>query len=625
MADTLLPLAADFPAPDESRWRALVDAALKGGSWDRLTAHTADALPVAPLYREPDIATAEDVSGMPGHAPFIRGARASRKTDAPWLIRQRFAHPDPKQTNADILADLEGGAHAIEIVVDPAGARGVALADAKHFQIALDGVFVDLAPIALDATDGVGAATALATYLKDAGAAACPPAFNIDPIGAMMRVGAGDTADFAAAAALVVRHADLFPGATWVRADGRPVHEAGGSEALELGTALASGIAALRGLTDAKMGVDAAAGAIAFTLAVGPDVLLETAKLRALRLCWARVLEAAGVKAENRAATIHAETSRRMMARHDPWTNMLRVTAAGFAAASGGAQSIATAPFTDALGLPTPFARRLARNVQLVLMEESRLGRVIDPAGGAWYVEKMTRELAACAWKEMQGIEAQGGIVAALANGTVQHEIELVRIKREKAFATRRESITGVTDFPLLGQDVPAVVAPASAGQVSPAKADGARVTPLTPIRWAAPFEALRDKGEAAKARVFCATLGPLAEFSPRANFAKNLFAVGGVDAIGPEEAYKDIAAMVGAFAKSGATVAILCGADARYASEAAPAAQTLKAAGALWIVYAGKPADEAALREAGIDQFVFAGQNALEALATLHAALGIS
>lgn len=618
----LLPLAADFPAPDEARWRTLAEAALKGAGWDRLVGRTADGISVAPLYREPDFATASDASGLPGSAPYIRGARATRDLHAPWLIRQRFAHPDPKQTNAEILADLDGGVHAVELVV---GAHGVALSTPQDFHRALDGVLVDLAPVALDADDsGVAAARALAEYLKDAGAAACPPAFNIDPVGALMRTGAHDEAAFGAAAELALMHRDHFPGATWVRADGRPVHEAGGSEALELGAALASGIAALRGLEAGKCGIEEAARAIAFTLGVGPDVLLEAAKLRALRLCWARVLEAAGVKPEARAAQIHAVTSRRMMTRHDPWTNMLRTTAACFAAAVGGADSIAVLPFTEALGLPTPFARRVARNTQAILMLESNLGRVIDPAGGAWAVEKLTRDLAEAAWTEMQGIEAQGGIVAALQNGTVQHEVALMRATRQKAFATRRESITGITDFPLLGVEAPAVasVPPASAGNSGPAKAGGTGV--LSPIRWAEPFEALRDRAEAANARAFLATLGPLAEFSPRAQFARNLLGAGGVDALGAEDAHADIAAMVKAFGKSGAKVAVLCGADARYANEAAPAAQALKAAGALWIAYAGKPADETALREAGVDQFLFAGQDALEALKTLHAALGI-
>lgn len=613
MSAPTLPLAADFPDQDETRWRALAEAALKGTPWDRLVGRTADGVPLQPLYRETDVAAGADPAGLPGHAPFARGAHASLDPYGPWRIRQSFVEPTPAAANAAILADLAGGVSAIELVI---GANGVAIAGADDMAATLDGVLVDLAPIALDAgAAGVQAAEWLADFLQDAGEAALPPGFDVNPVGVVMAGGAFDAGVYAAVCALAKRHADTFAGATWLRADARPVHEAGGSEGQEIAAALATGIAYLRGLTGAGLPVADAARAIAFTVSVGPDVLVETAKLRALRLTWARVLEAAGVPAERRAAQIHAVTSRRMMARHDAWTNMLRTTAAGFAAAAGGADAITVLPFTDAIGRPTAFGRRIARNTQIILMEESNLGRVIDPAGGSWFVEKLTRDLAEAAWTEMQGLEAQGGIVAALEGGVLAHEIELIRKKREKAFATRREIVTGVTDFPLLGADVPA-----TAGPWAPAPANG-----LVPIRWAAPFETIRDKGEAAKAKVFFANLGPLAEFSARANFARNLFAAGGVEALGPETEYTDTNALAAAFRTSGAGVAVLTGADARYAADAAPAAQALKQAGAAWVLYAGKPADEPALRAAGVDQFIIAGQDAIEALKTLHAALGVA
>lgn len=603
-----LPLAADFPDQDEARWRALAEAALKGAPWDRLVGRTADGVPLQPLYRETDIATAGDPSGVPGHAPFVRGGAATRDVYLPWHIRQIVEVTDATSAHTEVMADLERGVSSIELVIDGA---------IPDMATLLDGVLVDLAPIALDAgAQGLAAAQALADFLKDAGEAADAPAFNIDPIGVVMRTGVYDAAAHREAAAFAAARRDPFPKATWLRADARPVHEAGGSEAQEIAAALSSGIAHLRALTEAGFTVDAAGPAILFTVAVGPDILVEAAKLRALRLTWARVMEAAGAKPENRAAQIHAVTSRRMMARHDAWTNMLRTTAASFGAAVGGAEAITVLPFTDAIGRPTSFARRIARNTQLMLMEESKLGHVIDPAGGAWFAEKLTRDLAEAAWKEMQGIEAQGGIVAALENGVVQHEVELIRQKRQKAFATRRESVTGVTDFPLLGAEVPQVAGKRAAPSAHP-KA-------LTPVRWAEPFETLRDKGEAAKATVFFATLGPLAEFSARSNFAKNLFAVGGVSALGNEDVHADGPALVETFKKSGQKVAVLCGSDARYATDAIDVAQGLKGAGATWIVYAGKPADEAPLRAAGVDQFVFAGQDALEALRTLHASLGI-
>lgn len=613
----LMSLAADFPDQDEARWRALAEAALKGASWDRLVSRTADGVPIQPLYRETDAPTAADPAGAPGVAPFVRGGHAMRDAFLPWHIRQSVETPDPKAAHAEVIADLERGVSSIELVVDPAGANGVKIASLTDLRVALDGVLVDLAPIALDAgAAGLTTAKLLADFLKDAGPAAASPAFNIDPVGTLMRDGVMADGALKDAAAFAATQRDRFPKATWLRADARPVHEAGGSEAQEIAVALSSGIAALRALTDADFPADEAGDAILFTVSVGTDILVETAKLRALRLTWARVMEATGAKPEARAAQIQTITSRRMMTRHDAWTNMLRTTAAAFAAAVGGAEAITVLPFTDALGRPTPFSRRIARNTQLILMEESHIGHVIDPAGGAWFVEKLTRDLAEEAWKEMQGIEAQGGIVAALTNGVVQHEVELIRQKRQKAFATRRENVTGVTDFPLLGAEAPATTG------ARPARAAHAKA--LTPIRWAEPFETLRDKGEGAKATAFFATLGALAEFSARANFATNLLAAGGIAAIGSEDVYADVAALGAAFARSGATVAVLCGSDARYASDAATAVQSLKAAGALWIVYAGKPADETALRAAGVDQFVFAGQDALEALRTLHASLGI-
>jgi methylmalonyl-CoA mutase len=600
---------------DEADWRALVTAGLKGAPFDTLIARTADGLPIAPLYREPDCATATDVSGFPGAAPFIRGARA----DGGWLIRQSFAHPDPERTNRDILADLAGGVSSIELAI---GAEGVAIDGPAALDIALADVVLEAAPIALDAGAG-GLALAKLVAAKLKGARGEGVAFNVDPIGALMRTGAIGADDLGEAARFAARMREAMPAATALRVDARPAHEAGGSEAQEIAAALAAGVAYLRALTSAGLAVGEAGAALLFTLAVGPDMLVEAAKLRALRLCWARVMEASGAPPEARAARIHAVTARRMMTRYDAWTNILRVTTAAFGAAIGGAEAITTLPLTDALGLPTPFARRVARNIQIVLLEEAHLDVVADPAGGSWFVEKLTRDLAAAAWEKMQVIEAQGGVVAALSGGTLQKEIAATRAAREKAIARRKESITGVTDFPLLDARDPEYEARTAAIASLSARA-------LEPIRWAAPFEALRDRAEprgaSKRPAIFFATLGPLAEFSPRANFTANLVAAGGIAALGAEAAHQTLDAMIAAFKASEAAVAALVGADARYAESAQAAARALKAAGCAWLIVAGKPgASEQALRAAGADQFVFAGQDALGELETIHAALGLA
>jgi methylmalonyl-CoA mutase len=618
MADSL---SLGEPA-DEADWRALVEKGLKGAPWERLTAKTADGIALAPLYREADIATAADAAGFPGTAPFVRGARSG-----PWRIRQLYAHPDPEQTNREILTDLKGGVAAIELAIDPEGGHGVAIRDAADLERALADVILEAAPVSLDAGEhGAWAATLLRDKLK--GVAAPGTAFGLDPVGAFMRSGAWCDEEHKLAIDFARRHHAELPTAHFFRADARPAHEAGGTEAQEIAAALAAGIHYLRALTAAGLSLADAARAIQFAASVGPDVLIEAAKLRALRLCWARVLEASGVAAEQRAAHIHAFTSKRMMTRYDAETNILRVTAAAFAAAIGGADDITTLPFTDALGSPTPFARRVARNTQIVLMEECHLDHVADPAGGAWFVEKLTQELATLAWTKMQAIEAQGGIVAALTSGVLQKQVAEARAARQAAFARRKETVTGVTDFPLLGQrmpDVARVDRRLPAGKAGRQDA-GAPIAPLAPIRWAEPFESLRETAEGKTKGVFFATLGALAEFSPRALFAQNLFAVGGVGSLGADQAHESTDVLVAAFRASGADVAVIAGSDAAYAQQAEITAHALKQAGASWIVLAGRPGEhETAWRAAGVDQFVFVGVDVLKALETLHAALGVA
>lgn len=584
---------------DEADWRAQVEKGLKGAPWSRLVGKTGDGIELAPLYRETDIATAQDAAGFPGAAPFTRGR-------AGWTIRQSFAHPDPGQTNRDILADLTGGVAAIELAIDPSGEHGVAIKSASDLDVALADVILEAAPVSLDAT-GMEAALLLETKLK--GVAAPGTAFNLDPI--------WRSAPMADATTFAKRLRAELPNAATLRADARPVHEAGGTEAQEVATALSSGVAYLRALGEAGVSLVDANAAISFAISIGPDVLIEAAKLRALRLCWARVMEASGAGPEAREARIHAFTSRRMLTRYDANTNILRITTSAFGAAVGGANVITTGAFTDALGLPTPFARRVARNTQAVLMEECRLGHVADPAGGSWFVEKLTHELAAKAWEIMQLIESKGGIVAAIESGLLVDLVAGARTARQKLISTRRETITGVTDFPLLDAKEPQVARPAP----------HVRGGGFAPIRWAEPFEMLRDRTETKSPRpaVFFANMASLAEFAPRAMWTRNLLAAGGVGAIGPEDAHATMDALIDAFRASTARVAVIASTDACYAEHGENCAQRLKAAGADWVLIAGKPGEsEARLRAAGVDQFVYAGVDALKELETLHAALGI-
>lgn len=618
MTDTpLVPLAAAFDPPDESRWRALAEAALKGAPFERLTTKTPDGVVIAPLYRAPDVQTPA--------APLIQAALAGRSPHLPWDIRQLHAHPDPARLNAQVLEDLSGGVSSVEILIDDGCGAGVAVG---HLPAALAGVHLDIAPVAIDAGRlGSQAATALAALLAASGTdpARLAPVFNLDPLSAWLRVGGCDRplqAELAETMAQVGTLAAAYPRASALLISAQDAHEAGASPPQELALLLAATAEYLRAGEAAGVAPDFLAAISLARLSVGPDLIVEIAKLRAARVVWASLFAACGV--DTAPMRLQAVTSRRMLTRDDAWTNILRGTAACFAAATAGADVVTVVPFTEPLGLPSALARRMARNTQLILMEECRLGHVADPGGGAFAVEALTHDLAQQAWAQFQAIERQGGLIASAKAGTLQGEIAAARDARAKLVATRRQPITGVSDYPLLDETTPEIEL--GAGPVPKSEKPAADlITPLIWQRLSAPFEALRDAAKGKGATVFFANLGPLAEFSARANFAQNLYAAGGIGAIGPDAVYPDHTALTAAFTASGCRVAVLTGADSRYTAEGQDAARALKAAGCDWLVYAGKPSDEPALRAQGFDQFIFAGQDAIAALRLTQTALGIA
>ncbi len=390
---------------------------------------------------------------------------------------------------------------------------------------------------------------------------------------------------------------------------------------------LATLVAYLRASEAAGLRPRMALGKIALALAADADLFLTIAKFRAARRLIARVAEASGAGSAAPSVHLSASTSERMMARRDPWVNLLRTTVACAGAAFGGAEAITVLPFTWALGKPDAFARRIARNTQLVLQEESNAARVIDPAHGSWYVEVLTDNLAKAAWGQFQGIEAQGGMARALETGFIQGEIARVAEVRARDIAHGRIELTGVSAFPRLGDDGVRVE---PHPPFDPVVQGGTAVAPLTPRRLAAPFEALRDAADAHTARtgkpprLFLACLGDLAAHSVRATWMRNWLAAGGLEAVVSEPLHASADAGA-AFAASGASLACLCSSDQVYAELAEAAAGVLKQAGAKEVLLAGRPREqETALKAAGVDAFIFAGNDAVAGLTALHRALGV-
>lgn len=610
---TALPFIEPFPPAHRDDWMKLVEKVLKGGDFDKkLVNRTYDGIRIEPLYPKAD-----------GKAPM-----AGRAPGQAWTILQRVDHPDPVEANRLALTDLENGATGLTLVFKGAPqAFGFGLTDdANTVAQALDGVYLDAGVlISLEVgAKGRDAAHALVETAKRRGVdpAACSIAFGLDPVGVWMGTGfkPGDGTDMSRRVAEAVRdlHARGFKG-PFIKADGRIVHEAGGSEAQELGSALALAVFYMRALEQAGFTLEQARDAIEFRLAADADQFLGIAKFRALRALWASVQKACGLNLTQ--PIVSATTSARMMTRRDPWVNLLRETTAVFAAGIGGADAICVLPFTQALGLPDSFARRLARNTQLILLDESNLARVSDPAAGAGGIEALTEALIQQAWAVFQMIEKQNGIYEAVASGAFGADIAKVRNARAKAIASRKDPLTGVSEFPHVSEEPVAVLKPAP--QIT-------HDAPLRPIRLAEAFERLRDAADrSTHAKIFLANLGPIAAFTARAMFAKNFFEAGGIQALSndgfAQNGQTDLAALVGAFRHSHAPIACLCSSDDVYADHAAAAARALKEAGAKAVYLAGRPGDlEASLKAAGVDDFIFMGLDVLASLQAAHARLDI-
>lgn len=617
------PLASAFDAKTREAWHDLVLQALKGADFDkRMVAKTRDGIRIEPIYA-PD-QQGQTQSPPPGSAPFTRGTNRSVE-GLGWQIHQFVTEADPQAANRTLLQDLEAGTNGVVLQIESPGQPGVKITSSSDFVTALTGSYLDLAPVQLKAgVDDLKIAQLFLDALPGLGADAGTVIAhaNLDPIGNWARWGGTQECfDNALNAAMDwAKSARQTAGnLRTVHVDATVAHEAGASEGQELAYMAASLVTYLKAFERHGVAIDDAFAQLSFTLASDDDIFTSLAKLRAARRIICRIAEASGVSSQTlKSLFMTARTSQRMMAKRDPWTNILRVTVACAAAAFSGVTAITVLPFTWALGQPDKFARRIARNTQIICQEESSLGRVIDPAGGSWYVESLTNDLAEAGWKRFQDIEKAGGLVEVIASGTLQQEITAVRAQRDQDIAKRIQPLTGVSEFPILGGDG-VKTEPWPAPPEAP-KHSG--IEPLSPHRLAEAFEALRDEADRITAQnngkppqVFLANIGRIIDHNTRSTWMKNLLAAGGIEAL-TNNGFADAKEAASAFSQSGASTACICSSDQLYAQHAEECAQLLKAGGASLVLLAGKPGEqEAALNAAGVDQYVFAG---LDVVATL-------
>ncbi len=595
-------------------WEAAANAALRGQDLGSLTTKTLDGIAREPLYTRELHAANQNDAGLPGSSPFTRGSSAAGNVFG-WEIRQsHFAQNHG--VNKRILSDLENGVTGITLIAAPT--------EFELFDSLLNGVHLDLAPIHLNPGSSLAqihALVALCDHRCD-DASLLRNRLGLDPVGRMARSGRSISElgkEIAECADAVSQISKSHPNMRSIAVDGSTWADAGASDGQELGAALSTGVMWLRALTTAGLSVDEASQQLELTLAAGPDQFLTTAKFRAARICWTRIIGASGGDPARAPLGVHATTARSMMTRNDSWVNMLRTTTACFAAALGGADAITVEPFDSASGFPDDTALRLARNTQLILQEESKVASVIDPAGGSWYLEALTNELARSAWKVLQQLEESGGVGEALLSGSWQAAIAETREAHLVAVADRSTSITGTSEFPDISETkVERQAIPSDSMQTFGEK----RCEALPLFRWSAPFEQFREAADSAATRpsVFLANLGDVITHTTRSTFAKNLFETGGVEAIS-HAGFENSARAAEAFASSGCRIACICSTDTVYSESAAEVATALRGAGAELIYLAGSP-DTPGIDTADIDGFVYRGCNVLDVLATVHTTL---
>ncbi len=682
MLSSTFTIRDEFPPVDYDRWRELVEADLKGVPFEKkLVTHTYEGIDIRPIYAPKDFPGGSDPHGFPGTAPFVRGSSALGTTITGIDLRQEHAHPDLETTNQAILADLAGGVTSLLLrldptscdgrdvdlanTTDPASQDGLLAYSVDDLDVALDDVHLEMIGVALESGAAfLPAAVLLAALWQRRGIAPAQArgAFNADPFAVLARE--GELPQSPEAALLLLGDLAQWTSqhcshVTSVAIDTSPYHLAGATAAQDLAFGLATGVAYLRAMTDVGLDVDAAIGQILLRMSLGTHHFLAIAKLRAARRLWGQVVEACGGSESAAAPKIHARTSDRVLTRRDPYVNILRNSVSAFAACVGGAEVVTSVPFDQTVGLPDELSRRVARNTLHIIQEEAHLHRVIDPAGGSWFLETVTDQLAEEAWSIFQEVERQGGMLAALQSGWVAAQIDFAYSPRAKDIARRKEGITGVSEFPNIAEQhlsrtpldhsalrsaasdrvqnarkpskpplefasaeskTAAAAGAAAAGATIGQLATGldfhtslVQIEPLEARSFAEPFEELRDATDQWQAtqgrrpRVFLANMGPVAHHTARASYAKNFFEAGGFEVATNDGFQQDVAAAAAAFRESGASIGVICSSDKLYPDLVPKIAGELRAAGARSVVLAGHPGDmQAAWSDAGVDRFIY-------------------
>ncbi|MCP4601166.1 MAG: methylmalonyl-CoA mutase [Proteobacteria bacterium] len=703
-------LLSEFEYPTYEQWREATEKSLKGAPFDKkLLTKTYEGITLKPMYNPDDVQALTHIGSLPGFAPYVRGVSATRQSAEPWKVCQEISHPSPAEMNKALLHDLERGQTAIRLVLDRAGLSGKDPDRAEPSDVGYGGVSIiatdDIAEILSNVeierypiyikvdSAGVSVAALLAAHLRTCNIklSNLNGCIENDPLGMLVMTGSSPRplenlySEMAALTAWAKEHA---PSLQTIAVCGHHYHNAGGSAVDELAFSLATGVEYLRELINRNLLVDDIAPRVLFSMSVGANFFVEIAKLRAARLVWARAVEAFGGGEEAKKMTTHVCTSSWTKTINDPYVNMLRATTETFSAAMGGADSILTNPFDEPVRKSDAFSRRIARNVQIILQEESHLGQVIDPVGGSWYVEHLTDEIASRAWTLFQDVEKEGGMARAISAGIPQKKVAHTAEMRARDLDTRKAVFIGTniypnaTEQPLDTKDldhkvvtekrsakaatrladadrtsnfldklialqdaspkemVEAAIEAASNGAtlgeinqaLTPTDSEIVRVKPVNIHRGATRHEKLRQASlryeaeTGKKPRVFLSNMGPISQHKARADFSTGFFEVGGFEVLG-NDGFSSPEQAAQAAKAAGADIIVICSTDETYPELVPKFINSFNENnGNAKIVLAGYPKDQIEdHKKSGVDAFIHLRSNNYEMLADFLQGIGVA
>jgi methylmalonyl-CoA mutase len=699
---------SEFLPASQEQWRAAADKLLKGAPFEKkMITRTLEGIELQPIYSS-GTATSAVGEGIPGGPPFVRGTEADGYVSHPWLVAQETVYATPAEANAALRSDLQRGQSAVYLCLDKAsrlgfdadkapastvGVGGISLSSPADLAAVLGGIDLATTPVYIEADCATPAI--LAMVVSVAANSGVPVdhlqgAVAADPLGLLVAHGSLPIALDAALDRMYRATAWASANAPSLRTIGvrsRVYHDAGADAVQELAFAIATGVDYVRAMVQRGMTIDDAAGEVWFSLCSGTNFFMEVAKFRAARMLWATAIEAFGGSIAARKLALHVRTSSFSATAVDPYVNMLRATTEAFAAGVGGCQSMHVGEFDEAVRPPDEFSRRIARNTQIILQAEAHLPKVIDPAGGSWYVESLTEEVAARSWKLFQEIEAADGMAAAVAKGEVQSRVKACAAKRAEGVSRRQVPIVGVTAYAnpaevllesrnsnvqeargdavrsyrthrdssgsaaavariparsserpdaLMAALIDAARHGATLGELTSAipvaqKDEPATAPRLEATRLSATAESLRRAmtshalTSGRPLRVFLSTIGPVAQHKARADFSAGFFAVAGCEVITPPGFATPEEAAKAACAAD-AEITVLCSTDETYPALVPAFCSAVKQASPdMTIVLAGYPQDHVeAFRGAGVDEFIHIRSNVLETLRTLLEKKGV-